>query len=108
MDTSLFVNNLFNICRSTSDVLHVFSYALLVISFIVISIYKFDKQTYSSYVYLPITNFFKNSIATSYLLNLVKRIFAASHSKRLQWAPSSSRVIYFTKKIKKISKMFSK
>lgn len=46
-----FFEFLANICRTYTDLLHIFSYLLLIIGATILAYYKFDKNSFMSYYY---------------------------------------------------------
>lgn len=103
-----FLDHLFNVCRSLSDVLHICVYLLLILVALIVALYRFDIKLYVRYVYIPVLKtFFKKeydrlrSMPTHGRYNTPR--YAAS-----RWTTSSNRLPYFVKSIKSFFNNFKK
>ncbi len=103
-----FLDHLFNVCRTLSDVLHICAYLLLVLIAIVVAIYKFDTKMYTKYVYLPILKtFFKKEYQT--LLSMPRHGRRSSDRvTTTKWTTSSNRLPYIVKSIRNFINKFNK
>ena len=55
-----FFDYTFNVVRNVYDLLHILTYVFIVLIFLLLSIYRFDKKLYTNRIYLPLVNLLKS------------------------------------------------
>jgi hypothetical protein len=50
----------FNVVRNFSDLMHILTHLFIIIFFLILSLYKFDKNLYSKHIYSPFIRIFKD------------------------------------------------
>lgn len=100
MDGWSILDHIFNVCRTVTDVLHIFSYLLLATFAVLVAAHRVRSTTYAKYVYDPFVNYL---VKKKYAIWVKSRPHGRSIPRIIKltiWSSSSNRLPYKAKIIK--------
>lgn len=93
------LDHIFNVCRSFSDILHIFCYVVFLAIAIIIAIHRYDKAICQKHIYYPIIGFLVD-VTIIKLEKVGIRHRGQPTTYRIIWNVSSNRLPYIAKAIR--------